>query len=500
MWNISGLPTQGAVFSHRNTVGNVLWSCRERVTSTLVGGEFLPTLQPQRGAFSSGTMRGFRRSVLRALPEVLPITHSEFCEKYGGAKRRRYEAAKKTLEFSGLPRDAAHIRAFLKAEKWRESKAPRIISPRSPEYLLAVGVYIEPIEKLLYRAVAETVGHESIMKGFSLGDRASVLRSHWDSFLDPVAIGLDASKFDQHVSKAALEYEHGFYNGAYNSPELASLLSKQLRNVISASCEDGRVRWVTNGGRMSGDMNTALGNCLISAAMLYSYARERGIKIKAVVDGDDCVAVMERSDCATFLDGLVEWYLVKGFRMKVEETVDEFEQVVFCQGCPVLLSGSWRMVRNPLKAITQDHAWVEKGGISHADVLQATGEGGACLYGDCPVLGAYYRLLRGKHSLSRGAKREVIARSGWLRNYSNDYQQYTTVDSQARLSFWRAFGILPSEQIALEEYFSSFNLDAALTPFLHTTEEAPHVTEFIRQNIPISYDFTGSHQEFRFLI
>ncbi|MBC7344441.1 MAG: hypothetical protein H5U03_03285, partial [Clostridia bacterium] len=32
---------------------------------------------------------------------------------------------------------------------------------------------------------------------------------HWGAFDNPVAIGQDYSKFDQHISKDALQYEHG---------------------------------------------------------------------------------------------------------------------------------------------------------------------------------------------------------------------------------------------------------------------------------------------------
>lgn len=371
----------------------------------------------------------------------------------------------------------------MKAEKWVEEKAPRVISPRSPEYLLCTGAYIAPLEKRLYRAVAGVVGHESIMKGFSLGDRGSVLNSHWQSFKKPYAVGLDASKFDQHVSVPALQFEHGFYLGCYGGcAELKSLLDKQLVNRIECRCEDGVVRWVTKGSRMSGDTNTASGNCLISAAMLYSWAKHAGVEIRAVVDGDDCVAIMEEEDVPRFLNGLQLWYRHRGFRMRVENQTGYFEKLVFCQSQPVWTGERWVMVRNPVKAITQDHAWIARGGITHLEILQATGEGGVALYGNIPVLGAYYRMLRGRGKLSKRAKREMHNEACWLRHFKGDYVKDHVVSTEARVSFCLAFGILPSEQKRYEEYFSTFDLAGALTRLLGTThqEQRAHLTNILR--------------------
>lgn len=481
--NVSGLPTRGAVFSHRNTVGNLVRSCNERVLGTVVDGVQKETHRGER-RYATPDMLRWRRSVCRFLGSgYLPITHDEFCAKYAGAKRARYERASKNILRYGLNARSGGVIGFLKAEKWTEDKAPRMISPRSPEFLLASGVYIEPIEKRLYRAVAKKVGHECIMKGFNLGDRAGVMRSHWNSFRRPVAIGLDASKFDQHVSKAALQFEHGFYLSAYgNDPELQKLLQQQLRNYVKCYCEDGVVSWVSDGGRMSGDMNTALGNCLLSASMLYAWAESVGVVIKTVVDGDDCVAFLESTDEQRFMDGLVAWYAARGFPMKVEKTVRDFEDIEFCQCHPVQYGEHWKLVRNPVKAITQDHVWLEKGGITHLEVLQATGEGGVALYGDTPVLGAYYRMLRGQDKLSKRAKKELHTESGWLRHFTGDFTTQTFVAEETRISFGLAFGILPSEQLALEEHFRSFALKSAIGNIVDHTYTINDLSKYLQEN------------------
>lgn len=488
--NLSGLPTRGAVFSHKNTVGNLHRALRERVLFSIIEGELTETMRPV-GDFATPGMITWQRRVSNRMPRgLLPVTHRVFCEKYCGLRRKRYETAAHNVARKGRGIVNGKVSAFLKAEKNVGSAAPRVISPRSPEYLLETGCYIEPLEKRLYKSVAEEVGHECIMKGFNLGDRARVVTSHWESFERPVAIGLDASKFDQHVSKQALRYEHRFYTNAYHEDKwLGELLKMQLDNEVQARLDDGIVNYKSKGGRMSGDMNTALGNCMLSAAMLYEWARIAGVKIKAVIDGDDCVAFMESQDEQKFLDGLREWYMERGFRMKIEATAFEMEAVEFCQCHPVKLSSGWMLVRNPVKAITQDHVWIEKGGITHSEVLAATGEGGVALYGNVPVLGAYYRMLRGTGKLSRAAVREMKTSRSWLRHLKGEDHGHLEVNDEARVSFWCAFGITPCHQVMMEQYFASYDLNSTLASNLLYLNHPKELTTLLQQDLSLFLNF-----------
>lgn len=447
-----------------------------------------PTLRPA-GAYATPGMIQWKKRVCRRVTFTSPITHDEFCEKYGGLKKQRYVTAKNNILLKGDSCVDSKVTGFIKPEKYVQDAAPRLISPRSPEYLLETGCYFEPLETKLYEAIAEEEGYECIMKGYNLEGRARVMSGHWESFVKPVAIGLDASKFDQHVSQPALRYEHSFYLSCFNNnPKLRKLLVGQLLNSVTCRLEDGVVRWTSKGGRMSGDMNTALGNCVLSAAMLTAWARHVGVAIKTVIDGDDCVAFMESEDEARFMNGLIPWYEERGFRMKVEDPVYNFEDIEFCQCHPVWLSDRWMLVRNPIKAITQDHVWIERGGITHVEVLAATGEGGVCLYGDCPVLGSYYRMLRGTNGLSRAALREMATKRSWMRHLSGE-RALGSVTERARVSFGVAFGITPAHQIALENYFDSFDLPGALANNLQNNYKNTDLSSLLESLIPLLANF-----------
>lgn len=460
--SVCGLPTAGATWTHANTVGNVVHSVHERVLGRTVNGKWEPTLLPEDAAFQDEALLVFRaRVVAESGGYTLPLTTEQFVDHYGGLKRARYEAAAKSLEHKPISRVDSYPSVFLKAEKWHEDKAGRLISGRSPRYNVEVGKYLLPIEKRVYRAIDQVFGSPTIMKGLTQEQRAEVVRSHWETFCDPVAVGQDFSKFDQHISKAALQYEHGVYLGMYQGcATLQRLLSWQLETKCFANVQDGVVKYVVKGGRMSGDMNTAMGNCIISASLLWAYAREQGLEIRCIVDGDDSVAFMERRDVARYRAGLADYMRRHGFHLTVEPTVSDISQVEFCQ-CKYLAAEPPTMVRNPLKAITQDHCWVINKQLKWQEVLAATGLGGLALYGNIPVLGAYYDMLARAAPLSARTRKLLDTRSGWLRDATFDGKRYEPSEA-TRYQMWRTWGISPEEQRILEREFDAVDLGRPL--------------------------------------
>lgn len=464
------LPAKGVPYVHNNTVGNVLHSVRERVLGRTVGGTWVPTVKPEEGAFQAPSLLLFRRKVMRYVPRhSLPITTDQFCAQYRGQKQRRYVTAAMSLHRQPLRRADSYPGVFIKPEKWFQEKPGRLISARSPRYNISIGVYTQPIEHELYRAVDEVYGSPTIMKGYTPVRRAAVIAGHWASFEQPVAVGQDYSKYDQHMSQPALSYEHGFYLGVYDSPELARMLAWQLNAKCFATCVDGKVRYEVWGGRMSGDMNTALGNCLVTAALLWAYCYEMCIKCRAVIDGDDSVTFLEKRDLARYQEGIEAWMLAKGFLLVSEAPVFELDQVEFCQ-CKYTELRPPTMVRNPFKAITQDHTWIVRADQTHEDVLAATGLGGLSLYGNCPVLGAYYRCLSRASPMGSATLARLIDDSSWLRATTTE-GVYVEPDEEARYAFWKTWGMEPGEQREFEVLFKSCDLHEIVNRLRSKTKE-----------------------------
>lgn len=99
---------------------------------------------------------------------------------------------------------------------------------------------------------------------------------HWNEFTNPIAIDLDASRFDQHQHVPALKLEHEQWLRMVPleyRDDLKKLLTCQLHN--EGSCvfpEEGVVvKYSVTGTRASGDMNTSSGNCFTMVGMIHSY-------------------------------------------------------------------------------------------------------------------------------------------------------------------------------------------------------------------------------------
>jgi len=360
---------------------------------------------------------------------------------------------------SNVNRKDAKLKPFTKFEKQSLSKAPRIINPRSPRYNLSLGRYLKTNEKRFYHAINLAWGNRTphtVIKGLNVREAAAVMRNKWDVFLDPVAIGLDAKKFDMHCGIDSLQYEHSVYNRTFMCRRLAKLLSWQLHNVGRAYCADGEVSFRVPGTRCSGDLNTSLGNCVLMCALLFELCGELAVKAELANNGDDCVLFVEREDVERLLQRVTPFFASKGFRMTVETPVDVFEQVEFCQSRPVMLGTSWVMVRNVRTCLNKDPMCLIP--IQNDKVwkkwLGAVGECGLSSVSGCPVLQAFYNcFMRSGTTASSKFKTNIFRNSGVLERSAGLTSLVREITPTARASFCRATGITPAYQIELEAYY-----------------------------------------------
>lgn len=468
----TGLATRFEFGLHNNSLINGIRALVERVFRSPLGGQLQPP--PPCSANVSERLKAFYCRLVRRVGVHRPITRQQFVDMYSGRRRAVYERAVQSVEARAVSgRDFAVRNAFVKAEKInftaKPDPAPRVIQPRDPRYNVEVGVYLKVLEHAIYKAIELVFGGPTVMKGYSAEGVARELRAMWDKFRDPVAIGLDASRFDQHVRIEMLRWEHSVYTAAYQGVDrerLSWLLRGQLVNRGVLRADDGSVKYVVHGSRMSGDMNTALGNCLIMCALVYTMLAERGVEGRLANNGDDCVLVVERTDLDKVVRGLEEWFLEFGFRMKVETPVDVFERIEFCQAHPVWDGNKWVMVRNPHVALSKDPFCVVRDygyGQAARKWLYAVGECGLAMSGGIPVMQEYYSafLRNGAPGLGTNA---VIAETGMAHLARGMHRTYGEVTDEARVSFWLAFGVSPSHQRALEEKLASVSIPIPSSP------------------------------------
>jgi len=434
---------------HNTSMVNLIRGVAERVLYIRSDdGVLTPTRQPDGVGFKR--LASVRSQLVRHLRPTTIVPREDYSSLYNGRKQIVYHKAYESLLRKAVHRKDAYLSTFIKAEKVnftaKGDPAPRVIQPRTPRYNLEVGRYLKLFEKELSRGFVRAFGYSVVCKGLNADTTAHQLRDNWDQFKDPVAFGLDASRFDQHVSVEALRFEHSVYNSVFNSPELARLLEWQVENVgygrIGEECAKYRVR----GCRMSGDINTGMGNCLLMSLMVLGYFEAHGVRARLSNNGDDCVVFCERSDLPRF-SGISDWFTNLGFKLKREPTVDCFEKIEFCQTQPVLIGQQWRMVRNPWTAMSKDCvsllSWHDQ--ASFETWRDAIGVCGGELCSGVPLWESFYASIRFGNRIG-GVERVYDSGMGM----SARGVRQCVIDEEARYSFWKAFDVTPDQQLAAE--------------------------------------------------
>lgn len=446
--NLSAGTTYGV---HNPTLLNVVRGILERVMLHSDGTPPPPITADFR------RLKPFTNAMRKHRVKVAPLTEDEFLLHYVGRKLMVYRKAVDSLHQVPVSRRDAVVSTFVKAEKLNLTKkadpAPRVIQPRTPRYNVEVGRYLKHLEPIIYKSIKKVFGEHTVFKGMNALEQGRRLRSKWDKYEDPVFVGGDIHRFDQHVQEPWLRWEHKQYGGYYSGIDrhrLFMLLAWQLLNRGVARVNEGIVRYVVEGCRMSGDMNTALGNCLIVCALVWTYQRERGIEKASWVDnGDDWGVILERRDLAKLLDQCAEWFLEWGFIVALEEPVDVFERIEFCQCRPVWTPDGYIMVRNPVDAVDKD--LVSFNNINNEaawrQACQSIGVCGLHLAGHIPIFSQLYRKLA---KIGKGATvlEPEITGMWWLaRGLDNSSKP---VHPRTRDSFHTAYGITPDAQAAME--------------------------------------------------
>jgi len=440
-----------------NNVDTVERALIERYFLCKEGDSFRPAIGSTYAAWKTKELKAFQSGVHRHMPKLPVLTEQMVVDMYRGAKRKTYARALTSIMRRKLCDKDARLTMFVKFEKQDVRKAPRGINPRDPRFNLALGKYLKHAEKSYYHSINKMFGkrtYATVIKGMDAHVVASVIKSKWDLFSRPVAVGLDATKFDMHVSVAALNYEHQFYRNLFpDSQELSWLLSKQLYNAGCAYVADGKVEFEMQGTRASGDLNTSLGNCLLMCGLIHAYAAERGVDIELCNNGDDCVVIMEADQLQKFTDNLDGWFRTRGFAMAVERPCYYLEEIEFCQSHPVLTDNGYVMVRNLASVMRKDPMCLVpmQNDRAYKKWLFAVGDCGAKAVPGVPVHQAMYNCFRRNGTMVNEAYiQHVFKNTGWMQRRTTGV---TTISAAARASYYLAFGILPDAQIALEQYY-----------------------------------------------
>lgn len=399
------------------------------------------------------------------LPYSLVYAH------YDRAKFLRYQKAHQELEAKGgmCDKKDSCVTCFVKREgiKFNPSKvnpACRAIQFRTFRYTLELMSYIKTSEHLLYE-LQDVPGFgvgRIFAKNMNPRAKAMALREKMLSIPGCHVIELDAHRFDAHVNEWLLRLEHRFWTKtSLNQRRLGKILSWQIQNTGYATAKNCRIKYRVRGGRMSGDANTAGGNCLIMSSMLKAFGDWSGRRFTFLCDGDDSVFF---HDGEVISDEEIHGFFQQfGMDMAVENRPSRFEDINFCQAKPVSLSDpeQYTMLRDPSKIISKigvsDKMWDVKHRWSY---LRTKALGELSLVPGCPMLQPFLARIIAicekqmtKQQLKRGPSKLAIKDSyrlrmqlepGWMQ------QRLAPITTVGRSSFENAWGISVTEQLMFE--------------------------------------------------
>lgn len=180
----------------------------------------------------------------------------------------------------------AVVTPFTKIEKMSTSKykAPRMIQGRHMIFNLHYGRFIKPLEKLVTKYNPRTNGLFGKGNYDEQARKIHELSKRFKYFTEA-----DHKTFDSHETVEHLKTTHRFYNKCY--PQHKREISRLARRTIINTCfsrtgDSYRVK----GTRMSGDVDTGFGNCLINYAILSAALEAIGIfDYEIIVNGDDSI-------------------------------------------------------------------------------------------------------------------------------------------------------------------------------------------------------------------
>lgn len=307
-----------------------------------------PPTTPESWAELSAWEDKFFDQLYPGLEVVQPLSFEEWNQRFPAPRQKMHVAAHKRIEAFGLnPRRDCQRKAFVKVEKTQFKSEvgqmndfdPRLIQGVSDEANVILGPWMVAISKALSRSWSP-----SHFITYAAGLNANEVGAWFDLHAPgcDAAAESDQSRFDAHVSTAALESEIAFYQRLGLHGPALTVLREQL---VTRGYTAHGLKYSCTATRKSGDPNTSLGNSRLSGLIgrflrCSLLARSLGesimdfppsrLDVATIVMGDDDASLGTRHHLFTESDMISE-YLRFGFEIKYQIHADCY-LLSFCSG------------------------------------------------------------------------------------------------------------------------------------------------------------------------
>jgi len=361
---------------------------------------------------------------------------------------RTWEKMQAHGQFSnwGLTHDQLqHVDAFLKAEFIQPGKFCHIIGSRNLYHRIIFGRYIAALEAIIYGIE----GMQAVCaNSYSTAQQLEQIASGADWTLET-----DHTAWDAHVSTQHLYLLNDFYRRVFDVPQHEKVVFEMcLRAYLKTrwTYQNG-IKYTLHGGRVSGDVDTTLGNSLLHIALNKAIAEECGSTIMQRVKGDDSVI------CGTGPKISIPLYREYGFEVKPIWR-DRLSQVEFCSSYITTVrdaSGNEvrKMCRLPWKIIGRLPYTNACYGKKQRVMVQREKVQCEQFCNDCvPVLGELTNYYSRCGSITSHVHIQSEQRQRLLEHYDSGGANIT---QRGREDFNEKFGISISDQMHCERYLNT---------------------------------------------
>jgi len=161
--------------------------------------------------------------------------------------------------------------------------------------------------------------------------------------------------------------------------------------------------------------------------------------------------------------------------MVIEEPLFDLRQVPFCQTNVLTSPGYNISVRSPLVALSKDlHSTYNFNHPNQYDQwLSSVGTCGKMSTQGIPVLEAFYSSFP---NLEVTNKDFIIEMEREIEYCMVGGSEKRGISDEMRISFWRAFGILPDAQIELETMFKTIKFGGSNYTHINNTSHIPYAS------------------------
>lgn len=230
-------------------------------------------------------LRAFRRfcalesrKLFKPIPPEYDFDFERWLERTSYSDKRKMELRELKASHFKPQRAWWKVKLHTKRESYPCYKNARGIYARTDDAKVELGPIVKAIEDVVYE-------HESSVKHMTMGERPA----HMIKVLGPnegLCYETDYSAFESSMKPELMKCQHEIYKWILQfHPNECNLLVRNTncRNKISSKY----LRVECDARRMSGEMDTALGNWLVNFFVLKFLAYRNNSDVKQVVEGDD---------------------------------------------------------------------------------------------------------------------------------------------------------------------------------------------------------------------